>query len=81
MLRFYIDHNVQAAIVDGLRARGIDCLTCEDDGTTRADDADILQRATGLGRIVLSEDRDFLRIASSWMSSGRHFNGVVFGGQ
>ena len=81
MLRYYMDHNVQGAIIEGVRARGIDCLTCEEDGTKQADDAEILQRATDLARVVFSEDTDFLKIASSWISSGREFSGVVFARQ
>jgi hypothetical protein len=81
MLRYYMDHNVQEAITVALRARGIDCLSCEEDGMTQSDDADILQRATDLDRVVFSEDRDFLKIASAWMRRGREFGGVVFGKQ
>jgi hypothetical protein len=76
-----MDHNVHAAITQGLRSRGVDCLTAEEDGRARAADEDILARALVLRRGVFSEDVDFLAIASQWLRTGREFDGVVYARQ
>ena len=52
---FYADHHVNAAITEGLRRRGVDVLTCAEDGADQADDNLILERATQLGRTVFLE--------------------------
>ncbi len=69
-LKLYIDHNVHAEITLGLRRRGVDVITCSEDGTDRADDDVILQRASDLGRIVFTQDTDFLKITGAWLTSG-----------
>lgn len=81
MLRYYMDHHVQAAVTAGLRGRGIDCLTTEEDGARLWDDARILQRATDLNRVLFSQDVDLLAIAAAWMNQGRPFCGLVYGRQ
>ena len=77
----YMDHHVHAAITDGLRARGIDVLTSFEDETADWEDDDLLQRATDSDRVLFSQDRDLLVIASTWQSSGRDFAGVVYAHQ
>jgi hypothetical protein len=47
----------------------------------RARDETILQRAAELGRIVFTQDDDFLPIADQWRKSGREFAGVIFAHQ
>ena len=42
MLRLYMDVHVKAAITAGLRQRGIDVLTAQEDGTERWDDDRLL---------------------------------------
>jgi hypothetical protein len=74
----YFDHNVRAAIASGLRQRGVDVLTAFDDGHATADDPIVLARATGLGRVVFTNDDDFLSIAREWLNTGRTFAGVIY---
>ena len=38
----------------------------------------LLERATELGRVFVSQDQDLLEIASEWQRTGRHFVGLVF---
>lgn len=80
-LTLYIDHNVHAGIVQGLRDRGIDCLTALQDGMAAAEDESILRRAAELGRVVVSQDVDFLAIATAWITEGRQFEGVIYARQ
>ena len=77
-LKFYMDHNVHAGITPGLRDRGIDCLTAYEDNMASAEDGAILIRATELGRIVFSQDVDFLGVCrrSGW-GLAREFAGVI----
>lgn len=81
MLRYYMDHHVPSAITSGLRRKGIDCLTAAEDGAHQWDDDQLLERATGLNRILFSQDVDHLVIAASWQDHGRSFAGLVYGKQ
>ena len=74
----YMDVHVPAAITEGLRRRGIDVLTSQEDGTREADDESLLQRATELNRILLTRDDDLLAIAADRQRAGRKFAGVVY---
>jgi hypothetical protein len=76
-VRFYMDHNVQGAVVDALRVRGVDCLTAQEDGTITLDDDSLLARATELGRVLVTHDKDFFTIFETWWSAGRTLAGIV----
>ncbi|MEX2172875.1 MAG: DUF5615 family PIN-like protein [Pirellulaceae bacterium] len=80
-LAYYFDHHVPFAICEGLRSRSIDILTTVDDGSEHWSDEAILQRATELGRLVFTQDADFLAIGCEWVKSRRHFAGLVYGHQ
>jgi hypothetical protein len=80
-LSFYMDHHIHGAITHGLRGRGIDCLTAEEDGREQLADDLLLQRAADLGRIMFSQDDDLLAIAADWIRSAKPFDGLVFGHQ
>lgn len=45
-VRFYMDEHVHGAVTSGLRRRGVDVLTAQEDGQTGADDDSLLDRAT-----------------------------------
>jgi hypothetical protein len=74
----YMDVHVPAAITEGLRDRGVDVLTSQEDGTRRWEDEKLLIRATELQRILFTQDEDLLRIAADWQQNGLEFCGVVF---
>lgn len=78
MLSLYMDHQVPSAITAGLRKRGVDVLTTQDDGTTTLDDALLLDRATSLGRVLFTEDEDLLAIAQHRQTAGKDFAGVAY---
>ena len=73
----YMDQHVDAAASAELRRRGVDVLTTQEDGTSEADDDVLLARATGFGRLMVSEDQDFLSITHQWLETGRPFTGLV----
>lgn len=77
----YTDVHIPRPIVIGLRLRGVDVLTAQEDGMGEAEDSRILDRAAELGRIVFTHDDDFLREASRRFNSGESFCGVVFARQ
>lgn len=78
MLSFYMDHHVHQSITDGLRRRGVDVLTAFEDGREEEDDEVLLERATALDRILVSQDDDLLKIAARWQQSSREFSGVAY---
>jgi hypothetical protein len=59
MAFFYADEHVPTSLVDALRALGHDVLTIQDDGLSnqRTTDVDVLNRATAIGRAVLTNNR------------------------
>ena len=80
-LAHYMDVHVPFAVTQGLRRRGLDVLTSQDDGTNRFDDEALLARATSLNRVLFSQDADLLRIAQDWQATGVEFSGVIFAHQ
>ncbi len=44
-------------------------------------DDDLLTRATALGRVLLTQDTDFLEIATRWQHHGVTFRGILFARQ
>lgn len=73
----YFDHNMPRAVTPGLVARGVDVLTAMADGADRAEDEPLLERATALGRFLVSQDRDFTVITTRWLRNGRTFPGCA----
>jgi predicted nuclease of predicted toxin-antitoxin system len=78
MVGLYMDVHIPEAITRGLRRRGVDVLTAQEDGAARLEDDELLDRATELGRALFTEDDDLLAEATSRQRSGKPFAGVVF---
>jgi Domain of unknown function (DUF5615) len=76
-----MDHHVPTAITAGLRTRGVDVLTAEEDGSATLEDEELLARASSLGRVLFSQDADLLAVAQLWLESARDFGGVVYAHQ
>ena len=81
MVAFYFDQHVPAAVARGLRLRGVDIVTAWEDGRSLLEDKLLLERATALDRTLVTQDEDFLAIASEWQSEGRDFAGIVYAHQ
>jgi hypothetical protein len=77
----YMDVHVHRAITDGLRARGVEVITAQEDGTAQWDDPDLLDRATDLHRVLFTNDQDLLRIVAERQQFGVPFAGVVYAPQ
>lgn len=80
-LRYYMDQHVDERITNGLRRRGIDVLTAHEDNNSAAPDEFLLARATELGRVIFSQDKDFLRIGSQWQQNDQAFAGIIYSHQ
>ena len=78
---FYMDVHVPQSITDQLRRRGVDVLTAIEDGWAERDDAELLEHAHELGRVVFTQDIRFKALAEGWQRQGRPFAGLVFGHQ
>lgn len=76
-----MDEQVPQAITDGLRLRNVDALTAQEDHRRSVDDADLLQRATELQRVMFSQDADMLREANRRILVGIPFHGVIYAHQ
>lgn len=77
-LAFYMDEHVPRPITVGLRLRGVDVLTAQEDGHRETDDAALLDRAAELGRVMFSFDADMLREATRRQREEGSFAGLVF---
>lgn len=77
----YLDENVPRAVAVGLRLRGVDVITPEDDDRRGIADPALLDRATELGRPLFSQDRDLLAEARRRQREGTRFPGVLYAHQ
>src|SRR2546423_1091592 len=73
-----MDVHVPEAITRAVRQRGVDVLTAQEDGTRRLPDDELLNRASALGRVLFSEDKDLLREAAARQRTGQAFAGVIY---
>lgn len=77
-VRFYFDNDTHGAVVKGLRRRGVDVLTCHEDGHRSGTDSFLLSRAALLDRVFYTHDDDHLRDAAERLGRGDRFAGIVF---
>lgn len=76
-IRYYTDEHVHRAVIRGLRQRGVDVLTVPEAGTLGESDEYHLALAVREGRVVFTQDDDFLRLAAS----GHGHTGIVYARQ
>ena len=77
-IALYMNANVPRAVTNGLRLRGVDVLTAQQDGSASLSDSDLLDRAGALQRVVFSFDDDLLAIATRRQREGIPFSGVIY---
>lgn len=68
---FYMDEHVPTAVTTGLRLRDVDVLTAQEANLLTASDKAHLAFAADKGRVLFTQDADFLRL---------HAEGVVHTG-
>lgn len=76
-VRFYADEHVPNAVVKGMRLHGADALTTAEAGRLGAPDEDQLAFATRAGRVLYTQDADYLRLHHA----GAAHAGIVYAKQ
>jgi predicted nuclease of predicted toxin-antitoxin system len=67
-MRFHLDEHVADAIAKGLRQRGIDVTTTAEANLLDAEDTEHIAFALSQGRVIVTQDADFLRFHSEAMT-------------
>jgi hypothetical protein len=73
-IRFYTDEHVAKAVIEGLRQRGVDVLSVPEAAMLGARDEEQLARAQAEGRVIFTQDEDFLRLHAA----GAAHAGIVY---
>jgi predicted nuclease of predicted toxin-antitoxin system len=76
-----MDVHVPLAITRGLRRKGVDVLTAQQDGAAEMPDDKLLDRAAELGRVLFTRDQDLLAEAAKRLRDGVPFSTVIFARQ
>lgn len=78
-IRLYVDEDAMArALVQGLRARGIDVLTVVEAGMSEQNDRAQLEYATAQGRVLYSFNvGHFWRLHSEYLMQGKNHAGMI----
>ncbi len=61
-IRFQLDEHIANAVAEALRRRGIGVLTAAEAGLLGAPDDELLARCHAEGRVLVTQDTDFLRL-------------------
>jgi hypothetical protein len=77
----YTDVHVPLPIVRGLRRRGVDVMTAQEDGAGTMTDPDLLDRVTSLGRVLFSQDEDLPTEAAKRQQLSQPFTGLIYAHQ
>jgi hypothetical protein len=77
----YMDQHVPDPITKGLRRRGVDIITTFEERRHELADADLLDRASELERVLFTQDDDLLAEAAYRQRNGIFFHGVIYGHQ
>jgi len=71
---FHLDEHISTALAVALRSRGIDVTTTADAGLVGVEDRDQLAFAAVAGRVMVTQDVDFLRLHAA----GIPYAGIAF---
>ena len=67
-IRFHLDENVDPAVAEGLRRRGVDVTTTQQVGLMSAPDDQQIGFGLAEGRCLVTHDEDFLAFAKAGIS-------------
>jgi hypothetical protein len=73
-IRFHLDENCAGAIAGGLKRRGVDVTTTPEAGLLSATDEQQLAYALPRGRVLFTQDSDFLRLDAA----GVRHSGIAY---
>lgn len=74
-IRIYADENVDVAIVEGLKRRGVDIWSALDTGKLGLSDEEQLDYALAERAAIFTHDDDFLSMAAE---SGTEYFGIIY---
>lgn len=77
-LRIYTDENVDVAVAQGLRRRGVDAWSARDAGNLGMSDEEQLEYVRKERAVIFTHDADFLRLAHRELQEGREHWGVIY---
>ena len=82
-IRWYLDEDsMDKALVQALRARGVDVMTALEAGMTERDDQEHLDFATAQGRVLYSFNvGDFARLHTAYLTADKSHAGIVLSQQ
>jgi hypothetical protein len=80
-VKLYADVHVPGPVILQLRLRAVDILAATEENTNELADDQLLQLATSLQRVMITQDIRFRALAENWQRTGRPFAGLVFGHQ
>lgn len=74
----YLDEHIQKALMEALKARGVDVLTTQEASNVGLDDTNQLVFASQKGRTLFSYNkRDFAKLHYEWMAPKRPHFGII----
>jgi len=74
----YMDAHIPRSITLGLRLRGVDVLTAQEDHGAGLPDPELMERATTLNRVLFSFDDDLLVEAARRQGEMAMFSGLIY---
>lgn len=77
-IALYMDAHIPRAITLGLRLRQVDVLTAQDNHGALLSDAELMDRATVLNRVLFSFDDDLLAEAANRQRENKTFSGLIY---
>lgn len=77
-IHLYMDAHVPQAVTNGLRVRGVDVITAQENNASNLPDSELLNRATALHRALFTFDDDLLVEATRRQQAGIYFEGVIY---
>ena len=77
-LRIYLDENVDPAIAQGLRRRGVEAWTTSEAGNIGASDEEQLSYAAEERAVIFTHDDDLVSLAHKWRKQGKTHWGVIY---
>ena len=78
MIDLYMDVQFPLTVTEQLRLRNVDVIVAQEDRAARLSDPELLDRASELGRVLVTQDKDFLVEASLRQKTNRAFVGVIY---
>ncbi len=80
-ISLYMDQNVPRSITVGLRLKEVEVISAYEDGSSSMSDAELLDRASELCRVIFTQDDDFLVEAARRQQEGIFFRGIIYAHQ